>query len=143
LRDLVPSYRIREVGADGFQVQEGQADFAREEGMIIALTDIILIVTAFVSFLYGTRIAWSCGKNCNSRKTPEERTEKIKAFMPGATLVYFFGFAITANYFFELVLGSKPDELGSMAILLMSLINAFLAANAIAWFAMPKSRSLF
>jgi hypothetical protein len=111
--------------------------------MVIALTDIILIVTAFVSFLYGTRIAWSCGKGCNSRMTPEERTEKIKSFMPGSTLVYFFGFAISANYFYEMILGSKPEQLGSLAILAMSLVNAFLASSAVAWLAMPKRRSLF
>jgi len=111
--------------------------------MVIALTDIILIVTAFVSFLYGTRIAWHCGKSCNSRKTPEERIEQMNSYMPGATLVYFFGFCITANYLYGLILGGEPEKLGSMAILLMSLINAFLASSAVGWLAMPKRRSLF
>jgi len=111
--------------------------------MVDALTDIILFVTAFVSFSYGTRVAWSCGKNCNSRRTPEQRTESMKALLPAATLIYFFGFAITANYTFRWVLGSRPEELGFLAIVVMSLINAFLLSAAMAWLAMPKSRSLF
>ena len=111
--------------------------------MVIALTDMILFVTAFVSFLYGTRIAWHCGKNCNSRKTPEERKEKIKEYFPPSTLFFFFGFAITSDYLYKLILGSQPENLGGFAILSMSLINAFLASSAIAWLAMPKRRSLF
>jgi hypothetical protein len=111
--------------------------------MIIALTDIILFVTAFVSFLYGTRIAVSCGSSCNSRKTPEERIAKIKEFMPGATFLYFFGFAITSNYFYAVIFGGQPEELGSLAIISMSLVNGFLAASAVAWLAMPKRRRLF
>jgi len=111
--------------------------------MVIALTDIILFVTAFVSFLYGTRIAWYCGRSCNSRHTPLERTGKIKEAIPGATLIYFFGFVITAKYLFVVTMGRDPRELGVLAIIGMSLINAFLASSSIAWLAMPKRRSLF
>ena len=111
--------------------------------MIIALKDIILFVTAFVSVLYGTRIAWACGKSCNSKKTPEERKEKLKELIPGAIFVYFFGFLITSNYLYEVILGSNPEEIGSLAIIAMSLINAFLASITIAWLAMPKSRRIF
>lgn len=111
--------------------------------MIIALKDIILFVTAFVSFLHGTRIAWTCGRSCNSKKTPEERKEKMWELLPGSTLLYFFGFAITSNYLFEVFLGKNPEEIGSLAILFLSLINACLASIAIAWLAMPKSRRLF
>jgi len=111
--------------------------------MITALTDIILFVTAFVSFLYGTRIALSCGANCNSRKTPEERAELMKERIPAATFVFFFGFAITSKYLYEILLDSKLEHLGFLAIILMSLINAFLAATAIAWAAMPKRWKLF
>jgi hypothetical protein len=111
--------------------------------MILALTDIILFVTAFVSFVYGTRIAWSCGANCNSRHTPEERMEKMKEHIPAATFVYFFGFAITSKYLYEVLLGSKLGELGFLAIALMALINAFLASAAVAWMAMPKRWKLF
>lgn len=111
--------------------------------MIIALKDIILFVTAFVSFLYGTRIAWACGKNCNSKKTPEERKKKLKELIPGAIFVYFFGFIITSNYIYELILGSNPEEIGSLAIIVMSLINAFLASITVTWLAMPKRWCIF
>ena len=111
--------------------------------MIIALKDIILVVTAFVSFLHGTRIAWACGKSCNSRKTAEERTARMKELIPGAIFLYFFGFAITSSYLYEVFLGIKPEELGSIAIIIMSLINAVLAAFGVSWIAMPKRRGLF
>jgi len=67
----------------------------------------------------------------------------MKVFIPAATLVYFFGFAITTNYFYELAFGSKAEKLGIFAIICMSLINSFLASSAIAWLAMPKRRGLF
>jgi hypothetical protein len=111
--------------------------------MIIALKDIILFVTAFVSFLHGTRIAWACGKECNSRKTPEERIGKMKELIPVSFFLYFFGFAITSNYIYEVFLEIPPEELGSLAIIFMSLINAFLASNGVAWLAMPKRRRIF
>jgi hypothetical protein len=67
----------------------------------------------------------------------------MRSLLPGATLVYLFGFAITSNYLYEKLLGNQPEELGSLAILLMSLINAALTSLAVAWLAMPKRRSLF
>lgn len=111
--------------------------------MIVELKDLILFVTAFVSFLHGTRMAWSCGRSCNSKKTPKERFAKMEELIPISTLVYLFGFAITSNYLYKLVLGVNPEEVGTMAIIAMSLINAFLTSIAIAWLAMPKSRRLF
>lgn len=111
--------------------------------MVIALTDLILFVTAFVSFLYGTRIAWHCGKNCNSRKSPEERMEKMKEYLPISTLIYFFGFTITSKYSYELLFRSDPTDSGTLGIIFLSLINALVASCAVGWFAMPKRRSLF
>jgi hypothetical protein len=67
----------------------------------------------------------------------------MRELIPGSILVYFFGFAITSSYLYEVFLGRNPEELGSLAIIFMSLINAFLASIAIAWLAMPKSRRLF
>jgi hypothetical protein len=111
--------------------------------MAIALTDIILFVTAFVSFLYGTRIAWACGKNCNSRKTPDERIDKMKEYIPISTLIYFFGFTITSKYLYEFLLKNDPTDTGTLSIIAMSLINALLLSSAVGWFAMPKRRRIF
>jgi hypothetical protein len=111
--------------------------------MVIALTDIILFVTAFVSFVYGTRIAWACGQNCNSRKTSEERMQKMKEYIPISTLIYFFGFIITSKYLYKFLLRTDPTDVGTLSIIFMSLINALMLSSAVGWFAMPKRRSLF
>ena len=67
----------------------------------------------------------------------------MEELIPISTLVYLFGFAITSNYLYKLTLGVNPEEIGTMAILAMSLINAFLTSVAVAWLAMPKSWRLF
>lgn len=111
--------------------------------MVVALSDIVLFVTSFVCFLYGTIIARSCGKSCNSRHTPGERIEKIIEFIPLSILIYFFGFVITSKYFFMLILRSEPKEFEVLSVIAVSLINALLASGAMAWLAMPKRRRLF
>jgi len=111
--------------------------------MVIALSDIILFVTSFVCFLYGTVIARSCGRSCNSRNTPMERIEKILEFIPLSTLIYFFGFVITSKYLLILIQRGESKEFGIISIICISLINAVLASSAMAWLAMPKRRKLF
>jgi hypothetical protein len=111
--------------------------------MVVALSDIILFVTSFVCFLYGTIIARSCGKSCNSRHTPGERIEKIFEFIPLSILIYFFGFVITSKYFFMFILRSELKEFEVLSIIAVSLINALLASGTMAWLAMPKRRRLF
>jgi hypothetical protein len=111
--------------------------------MAIALTDIILFVTAFVSFVYGTRIAWACGKNCNSRKNSDERIEKMKEYLPISTLIYFFGLIITSKYLYKFLLRNEPTDAGTVSIIFMSLINALLLSSAVGWLAIPKRRRLF
>jgi len=111
--------------------------------MAIALTDIILFVTAFVSFVYGTRIAWACGKNCNSRKNSDERIEKMKEYLTISTLIYFFGLIITSKYLYKFLLRNEPTDAGTISIIFMSLINALLLSSAVGWLAIPKRRRLF
>lgn len=111
--------------------------------MVIAFSDIILFVTSFVCFTYGTVIARSCGRSCNSRNTPVERIEKMLEFIPLSTLIYFFGFVITSKYLLMVILRSDSKEFGVLSIIGMSLINAILASSAMAWLAMPKRRKLF
>jgi hypothetical protein len=67
----------------------------------------------------------------------------MKELIPGSTFLYFFGFAISSSYLYEVFLGIKPEELGSMAIIFMSLINALLASLGVSWLAMPKRRRIF
>ena len=85
-------------------------------------------VTATVSFLYGTRICWICGKECNFSIAPAEKKQILKATMPGGFAVYFFGF---------LVVFSEALN-GTLAIVITSLISALLLSHFVISMAMPE-----
>lgn len=69
--------------------------------MFEALTDIACFVTGFVSFLYGTRVAWICGKKCQIREATENKAQLLFKSMPAATLIYFVGFLMVFSYLFS------------------------------------------
>ena len=57
--------------------------------MIHMVSGMFCFVTATVSFLYGTRILWVCGKKCNFVVAPAEKKQSLKATIPGGFVVYF------------------------------------------------------
>ena len=117
--------------------------FSGEGTMVIALADIILFVTAFVSLTYGTRIAWQFGRICKLNNNGKAGSGNIMGYIPIATLVYFIGFAITSKYFYALVYGRNFKELGLMSLIFVPLITSLLTACAIAWIALPKRRRTY
>ena len=66
--------------------------------MFEALKDIACFVTVFVSLLYGTRVAWGCGKKCQFSEKPENKIQSLLESIPAATFIYFFGFLIIFSY---------------------------------------------
>ena len=110
--------------------------------MVIALADIILFVTAFVSLTYGTRIAWQFGRICKLKNDGKQLSEKIRGYIPIAAFVYFIGFAITAKYFYKAVYGRNFEELGTFYLIFIPLIISLLSSLAVAWVAMPKRRKI-
>ena len=96
--------------------------------MFDALKDIMCFVTAFVCFLYGTRIAWVCGKKCQFSQKPEIRYQSLFSNIPAAAIFYFFGFLIAFSYAFDVFL----------AKLVFSVTSAVLLSNLVVSIAMPE-----
>ena len=98
--------------------------------MFHMLSAMFCFVTVTVSFLYGTRICWVCGKKCSFDVEPAEKTQILKANIPGGFIVYFFGFIVA----FSMLLN------GALTIVITSLISALLLSHFVVSMAMPALR---
>ncbi len=96
--------------------------------MFEALRGMACFVTVSVSLLYGTRIAWVCGKKCNFKENPEDKKQNLSQSLPAATLVYFFGFLIVFNLFISSLL----------AIVVCALTSAILLSGMVVSMSMPE-----
>ena len=96
--------------------------------MFDVVSEMFCFVTATVSFLYGTRILWACGKKCNFVVAPAEKKQSLRATIPGGVVVYSFGFLIV----FTEVLS------GTLTIVMTSLISALLLSHFVVSMAMPE-----
>ena len=95
--------------------------------MFDMVSGIFCFVTATVSFLYGTRICWVCGKNCNFEVEPAEKKQILKTNMPCGFAVYAFGFFV--------VFGALSDEI--FTIVISSLTSALILSHFVISMAMP------
>lgn len=98
--------------------------------MIEILCGLISFVTATVSFLYGTRIAWVCGKKCKFQESPADRKQLILMSIPAATAVYLFGFLIVFISIFD----------GFVTVLMPALTSAILLSLLMVSMPMPELR---
>lgn len=98
--------------------------------MTDAFSSMICFVIIAISLLYGTRIAWACGRHCKLTEEPENKKQAIFNSIPAATLVYFLGFVIVFNLFLS----------GFMTVLLSSLMSAMLLAVFVVSMTMPELR---
>lgn len=96
--------------------------------MFEALLGIFCFVTAAVSLIYGTRIAWMCGKRCNFKADPQDKKLLLFESIPSATAVYFFGFVVVFSYFMN----------GFFTIFLFSITSAIILAHMVVTMAMPE-----
>jgi len=96
--------------------------------MFEALSGMFCFVTAAVSMIYGTRIAWVCGKKCNFKEEPENKKLLLSESIPSATAVYLFGFLIVFSYFMN----------GFVTIFLFSITSAILLSHLVVTMAMPE-----
>jgi len=96
--------------------------------MFDMVSEMFCFVTATVSFLYGTRLCWVCGKKCNFGVAPAEKKQSLKATIPAGFVVYLFGFLVVFN-----------EELsGTLTIAITSLISALLLSLFVISMAMPE-----
>jgi hypothetical protein len=96
--------------------------------MFEALQGIFCFVTAAVSLIYGTRIAWMCGKRCNFKADPKDKKLLLFESIPSATAVYFFGFVVVFSYFMN----------GFLTVFLFSITSAIILAHMVVTMAMPE-----
>ena len=95
--------------------------------MFDMVSGLFCFVTATVSFLYGTRICWVCGKNCNFEVEPAEKKQILKTNMPCGFAVYAFGFFV--------VFSTISD--GIFTIVISSLTSALILSHFVISMAMP------
>jgi hypothetical protein len=96
--------------------------------MFEAMSGIFCFVTASVSLIYGTRIAWVCGKRCNFNEEPANKKLILTESIPAATAVYFFSFLIVFSYFTN----------GFVTIFLFSITSAILMSHFVVTMVMPE-----
>ena len=95
--------------------------------MFDMLSGMFCFVTVVISFLYGTRVCWVCGKGCHFGIAPEERKQLLKTKLSAGFAIYAFGFAVLFN--------SLSD--GAFLISVMSLTSALVLSHFVVSMAMP------
>ena len=96
--------------------------------MFDIMSGMFCLVTASVSLIYGTRIAWMSGKKCDFKEDPHNKIHIVLESIPAATAVYFFGFIILFACLMD----------GPLTIFVSSLTSAILLAGFVVSMAMPE-----
>lgn len=96
--------------------------------MFDMLIGMFCFVTAAVSFLYGTRICWVCGKACTFATEPDKKRQILKAKMPAGFAVYSFGFIVVFSCILD----------GAVTISLLSLTSSLILTHFMTSMAMPE-----
>ena len=96
--------------------------------MVDMLSGMFCFVTVSASLIYGTRIAWVCGKKCDFREVPENKIQAICRCIPAAALVYLFGFLILFSCLTD----------GILTIIVLALTSSILLTVFVVSMAMPE-----
>ena len=95
--------------------------------MFDVLSGMFCFITVTISFIYGTRVCWVCGKDCHFEKGPAERKEILKSRLPAGFTIYSFGFIVVFNCLFD----------GVVVITTAALISALVVSHFVVSMAMP------
>ena len=85
--------------------------------MFDMVSGMFCFVTATVSFLYGTRVCWVCGKDCNFQVDPLEKIRILKQRIPVGFAIYAFGLFVLFSFILDGVLTITVTSLTSALIL--------------------------
>ncbi len=96
--------------------------------MFNMVSGMFCFITTVISFLYGTRVCWVCGKDCSFEIDPVERKQILKGRMPAGFAIYAFGFSV----FFSFILD------GAVAVMVSSLTSALILSHFVVSMAMPS-----
>lgn len=96
--------------------------------MFDMVSGMFCFVTATVSFLYGTRVCWICGKDCSFGVAPIEKKQILKQRLPAGFAIYAFGLFVIFSYILD----------GALAITVSSLTSALILSHFVVSMAMPE-----
>ena len=96
--------------------------------MFDMVSGMFCFVTATVSFLYGTRVCWICGKDCNFRVDPLEKIRILKQRIPVGFAIYAFGLFVLFSFILD----------GVLTITVTSLTSALILSHFVVSMSMPE-----
>ena len=94
--------------------------------MIEIWIGVISFVTGFVSFVYGTRLCWECGKTCHFGEKPEIKKKSLRSYLPAATAFFLFGFMLIFGKYTDEFLSRYVCSLTSAILLSHLLVSMFI-----------------
>jgi len=96
--------------------------------MFDMVSGMFCFVTATVSFLYGTRVCWVCGKDCNFGVDPLEKIQILKQRIPAGFAIYAFGLFVLFSFILD----------GVLTITVTSLTSALIISHFVVSMSMPE-----
>ena len=96
--------------------------------MFDMVSGMFCFVTATVSFLYGTRVCWVCGKDCNFRVDPLAKIRILKQRIPVGFAIYAFGLFVLFSFILD----------GVLTITVTSLTSALILSHFVVSMSMPE-----
>jgi hypothetical protein len=94
--------------------------------MIEIWIGVISFVTGFVSFVYGTRLCWECGRICHFGEKPEIKKKSLRSYLPAATAFFLFGFMLIFGKYTDTFLSRYVCSLTSAILLSHVLVSMFI-----------------
>lgn len=96
--------------------------------MFDMISGMFCFITTAISFIYGTRVCWGCGKDCSFEVDPFEKKQILKQRLPAGMVIYAFGFFV----FFSCLLD------GVLVITVTSLTSALILSHFVVSMSMPQ-----
>ena len=95
--------------------------------MFDMVSGMFCFITMAISFLYGTRVCWGCGKDCGFNVDPIEKKQILKQRIPAGFVIYSFGFFVLFSFIFD----------GVLPIMVWSLTSALILSHFVVSMSMP------
>jgi hypothetical protein len=96
--------------------------------MFDMVSGMFCFITMAISFLYGTRVCWVCGKDCSFDVDPGEKKQILKQRIPAGFAIYSFGFFVLFSFILD----------GVLTIMVTSLISSLILSHFVVSMSMPS-----
>lgn len=95
--------------------------------MFDMVSGMFCFITMAISFLYGTRVCWVCGKDCSFDVDPVEKKLILKQRIPAGFAIYSFGFFVLFSFMTD----------GVLTIMVSSFTSALILSHFVVSMSMP------